>query len=114
MKKRDLLLWISVLGGPIVWLVSFEARFALVPWACTFQSKAALFGVFLAALALCAVGATIGWRQWRALGENRPTSEGGAFWRSNFMAIGGMALSAGCGMILVAQAIPEFMLGACQ
>jgi hypothetical protein len=114
MKKQDLLLWISVLGGPIVWLLSFEARFALVPWACTFQSKMALFGVLIAALVLCGSCAMIGWQQWKALGENPPTSEGGAFWRSNFMAVGGMVLSAGCSMILIAQAIPEFMLGPCQ
>ena len=114
MNKQDLLLWISVLGGPIVWLSSFEARFALVPWACTFQSKMALFGVFLAALVLCAACGWIGWSRWRALGANGPSSEGGAFPRSNFMAICGVVLSAGCAMILVAQAIPEFVLGACQ
>lgn len=114
MKRQNLLLWISVLGGPLVWLCSFEARFALVPWACTFQSKAALFGVAVAALALCAGCGLIGWRQWRVLGENGPSSEGGAFWRSTFMAIGGIVLSAGCFMILIAQTIPEIMLRACQ
>ena len=114
MKRQNLLLWISVLGGPIVWLSSFEARFALVPWACTFQSKLALFGVAIAALALCAMFAVIGWRQWKVLGENGPSSEGGAFWRSTFMAIGGVVLSASCFIILIAQTIPEIMLGACQ
>jgi hypothetical protein len=114
MKSQNLLLWISVLGGPLVWLSSFEARFALVPWACTFQSKLALFGVAIAALVLCAACAMIGWRQWKALGEHGPTGEGGALSRSTFMAIGGMVLSIGCFMILIAQTIPELMLGACQ
>ncbi len=114
MKNQNLLLWISVLGGPIAWLFSFEARFALVPWACTFQSKAALFGVAIAALLICAACAILGWREWKVLGENGPTGEGGAFWRGTFMAIGGIVLSAGCFMILIAQTIPELMLGACQ
>jgi len=114
MKNQNLLLWISVLGGPFVWLCSFEARFAMVPWACTFQSKLALFGIAIAALVLCAGSAMLGWRVWRALGEHGPSSEGGALWRSNFMAIGGIVLSIGCFMILIAQTIPEVMLGACQ
>ena len=114
MNRQDILLWIIVLGGPLVWLCSFEARFALVPWACTFQSKMALFGVFLVALALCAGCGWIGWSQWKALGAQGPTGDGGAVWRSNFMAISGVVLSAGCAMILIAQAIPEFVLGACQ
>jgi hypothetical protein len=114
MKNQNLLLWISVLGGPFVWLCSFEARFALVPWACTFQSKLALFGIAVVALLLCAGCAMLGWRQWKELGEHGPNGEGGALWRSNFMAIGGIVLSAGCFMILIAQTIPELMLGACQ
>jgi hypothetical protein len=114
MTKQNLLLWISVLGGPIVWLSSFEARFALVPWACTFNNKMALFGVAIAALILCAVCALIGWRQWKTLGEHVPSSEGGAYWRSTFMAVGGIVLSVGSFMILIAQTIPEVMLGACQ
>lgn len=114
MMRRNLLLWISVLGGPLVWLSSFEARFALVPWACTFQNKAGLYAVFAAALLLCATCAFIGWTQWRAMGENGPSAEGGTVPRANFMAIGGMVLSIGCGMIVIAQFIPEVVLGACQ
>jgi hypothetical protein len=51
---RDFALWIGILAGPIVWLVSFEASFALVPWACLFQAKLALYSVRILALALAA------------------------------------------------------------
>lgn len=114
MTRRNLLLWISVLGGPIVWLSSFEARFALVPWACTFDSKAGLFAVFAVAFILCLICAFLGWSQWKQMGGHGPTSEGNTLARANFMAIGGMVLSVGCAMILVAQFIPEAILGACQ
>ncbi len=112
--NRNLALWVSVLGGPVIWLCSFEARFALAPWACTFQSKAALFGVALAALLLCAASGSLAWREWKALGEHGPSSEDGAVPRSTFMAIGGIVLSAGCFMIVLAQSIPEIVLGACE
>ncbi len=114
MTRRNVLLWISVLGGPLVWLSSFETRFALVPWACTFQNKAALFVVFAVSLLLCLICAFIGWAEWKQLGSGQPTAEAGPTARSTFMAIGGMITSVGCGVILIAQLIPELILGACQ
>jgi hypothetical protein len=112
--NRNLILWIVVLGAPLAWLCSFEAIFALAPWACTFQSKLALYGVSGAALIACAGCGALAWTQWKSLGEGGPSSEAGVLPRSNFMAIGGLILSAGCFMIVVAQAIPEIMLGACE
>jgi hypothetical protein len=112
--KRNLALWIGVLGGPITWLCSFEARFALAPWACTFQSKLALHGVGCAAVLLCAAFALLSWREWKALGEQEPVAAGGAPARSTFMAIGGIVLSIGCLLIVIAQTIPEMILGACE
>lgn len=112
--NRNLALWTGLLGGPIIWMCSFEARFALAPWACTFQNKWALYGVALAALILCGGCALLSWQHWKALGEQGPSSAGDTVARSNFMAISGVVISAGCGMVVIAQAIPEFMLGACQ
>ncbi len=113
--NRNLALWISVLGGPIVWLCSFEARFALAPWACTFQSKAALLW-----RGDCGAAALRGLRTaWPGGSGKRSGEQGRApkavpIPRGNFMAIGGMVMSVGCFMIVIAQTIPEFMLGACQ
>lgn len=112
--KRDIALWAGVLGGPITWLSSFEARFALAPWACTFQNKWALHGVAALALLLCAGFALLSYRQWKTLGEHGPSGEGGAIPRSTFMAIGGVALSLACFVVVFAQTIPEVVLGACQ
>lgn len=112
--NRNVLLWIGVLGGPLTWLASFEARFALAPWACTFQSKAALFGVAVVAILLCATFALLSWRQWKLLGQQRVTAEGSPIARENFMAVGGIVLSGGCLLIVLAQSIPELILGACQ
>ena len=107
-------LWTGVLGGPIIWLSSFEARFALSPWACTFQSKSALHAVATGALLLCAGCAWLSFRQWRALGAQESSPEAGVVPRSNFLAILGVVLSCGCAMIVIAQAIPEILLQACE
>jgi hypothetical protein len=97
-----------------VWLCSFEARFALAPWACTFQSKLALFGAGLLAALLCLGLATLAWREWKRLGENAPSPQGSAIPRATFMAIGGIVLGVGCCLIVIAQTIPEVLLGACE
>lgn len=112
--KPDVALWTGLLGGPVVWLASFEARFALAPWACTFQNKWALHAVAIAALMLCAGCALLSFQRWRALGEQQPSPDAGPLPRSTFLAILGIAISCGCGLIVIAQAIPEFVLGACE
>jgi hypothetical protein len=112
--SRDLALWTVVLAGPTVWLCSFEANFALAPWACTFQSKAALYLVSFAALALCAASLVWAWRLWRQLGAEWNAEGGGAVPRGRAMAISGVVLSGGFLIVVLAQAIPELMLESCQ
>ncbi len=112
--SRNFALWTGFLGGPFIWLCSFEARFALAPWACTFQNKWALHGVAIAGLILCLGCAALSWSQWKAAGEQPPSASEGVQPRSNFLAILGIVTSLGCGMIVIAQAIPEFVLAACE
>ena len=112
--SRSVALWIGVLGGPFLWLCSFEARFALAPWACTFDNKWALHGVAIAALILCLVCALISYREWKLISRGELSPDAGAIPRANFMAILGIFVSCGCAMIVVAQTIPEIVLGACM
>ena len=112
--NQTLTLWTSVLTGPVVWLCSFEARYAWVPWACTFQAKLALYLIALLSLVLNAVAGLIAWRQWKLIGVEAPGETGGAIGRSRFMALGGLVLSASFSLVIVAQTIPEVMLGSCE
>jgi hypothetical protein len=111
---RDFALWTGILAGPIVWLVSFEATFALAPWACLFQTKLALYVVRILALALAAGSGVLAWRQWSELGREQPGEGGGALPRSRIMALGGVLLSSLFFIVILAQAIPELVLGACE
>jgi hypothetical protein len=112
--KRDVILWTCVLAGPIVWLFSFEANFALAPWACTLQAKIGLYLVSLAALILCAGSGLLAWREWSALGKEWPGGAGGSEARSRIMAVGGVLLSAMFFLVVLAQAVPEVLLQACE
>jgi hypothetical protein len=112
--RRDLLLWTVVLAPPIIWLLSFEAVFALAPWACTFQTKLALYLVSLCAFLIEAGSGALAWRQWKKSGREWATHAGRPLYRGRFMAIGGLVFSAGFATIVVAQAIPALVLGACE
>jgi len=111
---RDFAMWTGILAGPIVWLISFEAKFALAPWACVFQAKLASYIVSIFALALAAGSGMLAWRQWNELGREVPGDGEGALPRSRIMAIGGVLLSALFFLMILAQAIPELVLGACE
>ena len=113
-SRRDLLLWTTDLGAPIIWLFSFQAVFALAPWACIFQVKAWLYFVSLLALALELGIAALAWSQWKALGAEAPGDGGGSLPRARIMSIAGVIFGLGFAMVVVAQAIPELVLGPCQ
>ncbi len=112
--NRNFALWTSILAGPIVWLLSFEANFALAPWACIFQAKLALYIVSLIALILSAASGALAWAQWTQLGREWPDQAGTVISRARIMAVAGVLLSTMFCIVIIAQAIPEIVLGACQ
>jgi hypothetical protein len=112
--NRDLALWTGILAGPTVWLLSFEANFALAPWACEFNNKIALIVVTLVALILVAGSGLLAWREWNAVGKVWPGGAGGALARERIMAAGGVLFSAMFFLVILAQGIPNLLMGACD
>ena len=112
--NRDVALWTGIFAGPVVWLLSFEANFALAPWACEFQNKLALFIVTVLALILVASAGLLAWREWKAVGKTWPGGAGGTLAREQIMAGSGILVSAMFFLVIVAQAIPNLILGACD
>ena len=111
---RDFALWTGLLAGPIIWLVSFEANFALAPVACDTQGKVALYTVSILALVLSAGSGLLAWREWGELGKQSPGDGEGTLPRTRIMAIGGVLLSVLFFLVILAQAIPEVMLKECD
>ncbi|MFL6417534.1 MAG: hypothetical protein ACJ74Y_17910 [Bryobacteraceae bacterium] len=113
-SRRDLLLWTTDLGPPIVWLFSFQANFTLAPWACIFQVKVWLYFVSLLALVLELGIAALAWSQWKALGAELPGQGEGPVPRARIMALTGIVFGLGFAMVVLAQSIPAIVLGACE
>ncbi len=112
--NREFALWTGVLAGPILWLFSFQAKFAWAPWACTFQTKLALYLVAFVAVALTAGSGVLAWSQWKELGGSSDIHGEGALPRSRFMALAGMVFAVGFSLVILAQSIPDLILRACE
>ena len=112
--RHNLALWAGILVGPIVWLTSFFANFALAPWACTFRWKSALFTVSAAALTVTTASGLIAYGEWRRVGVAPPGEAGGVMARTRAMALGGVLLSGLSILIIISQAVVETVLGACD
>ena len=112
--SRDLALWTGILGGPFIWLASFEALFALNPWACTFQTKLVLYIVSTAAFLFSLSAALLALREWNALKREADPGNDEKLSCRRTMAFGGVALSGFACLVIIAQAIPEAVLGPCQ
>jgi len=113
-SRRDLLLWGIDLGPPIIWLFSFQANFTWAPWACIFQVKAWLYFISVLALVLEFGIAMVAWSQWKALGAELPGQGAGSLPRARMMALAGMVFGIGFALVVLAQAIPSVVLGACE
>jgi hypothetical protein len=112
--KRETILWISVLTGPIVWFSSLEVNFALSPVLCGMQSKAPVYWVSIASLAITALSGMLAWRQWREVGRPNATPRFGPPSPLRWLAIAGMSLSCFSFLVILAQTVPIAILAGCE
>ncbi len=113
MSRRDVILWIAVLVGPVIWFAHQLANFALAPWACVLGWKPALYVISVVCLAIAAASGLLAHSQWQQLGRASAGEAGGSVPRARALAAGGMALSAMFFLVILAQGIAEAILGAC-
>ena len=85
--------------APMAWFASLEANFALAPLACAGHGKNMLLLVSAVALGLAVASGLLAWtqRNW----DRR-------------LAITGAVFSALFSLVIVAQAIPNLILGGCE
>src|SRR3954462_11298920 len=85
--------------APMAWFASLEANFALAPLACAGHGKGALLLVSAVAMGLAGTGCLFAWTQ-RDYHRR--------------LAFSGAAISLLFTIVIVAQAIPNLMLGGCE
>lgn len=107
-------LWIAALAGPIVWFASMLANFALTDKVCSWGGKGALFVIVVAALVLTGSAGLVAWRFWRQAGSEFPGEIAGSVGYRRTLALAGVLLSASFFVVIIAQAVPNLMLGGCE
>jgi len=85
--------------APMAWFASLEANFAMAPLACAGHGKSMLLLISGAALGLTVLSGLLAWTQ-RSLHRR--------------LAISGTVISALFTIVVLAQAIPNLMLGGCE
>ena len=96
---RQAFLATGLVLAPMAWFASLEANFALAPLACAGHGKSMLLLISSVALGLAAVSGLLAWTQ------------------RNFhrrLAVSGAVVSVLFSVVIIAQAIPNLMLGGCE
>ena len=102
-RPSSVALWFGALGGPIAWLIDLQIRYALVEYACRNHAAWIMWLVTLGALALALIAALVGFAH-RASDERRV----------RFMALAGGAISTLFALAIIAMAVPDLFLRACD
>jgi hypothetical protein len=109
-----LLLWTSMLAGPLAFAINLQIGYALVKWACSREQTFLLPLVSVLALALTAWGA---WLGWTCLVKVRAAAneEGGRLIdRSYFMAVVAIGLNALLALWILTTMFPQAVLSPCE
>lgn len=100
---RDVALWFGALGGPAAWLIDLQIRYAIVEYVCRNHAGWIMWLVTLGTLALAVIAALVAFAH-RAAEEKRV----------RFMALAGGAISTLFSLAIIAMAVPDLFLRACD
>jgi len=107
-------LWVGFLGAPAAWLFNLQTNLTLVPWTC---AHGKFFLVHLSSLFFLGLALSAGFlvkASCRAV-ERAPEAgkNEGIHQVSHFMSVVGLWMSALFSLLIIAQAIPTFILSPC-
>jgi hypothetical protein len=106
--------WFGVLGAPIAWVADHSLSYSLTQHACStgkfFELK--LVSLVMVAIALLAV--LCAWRNRVHSGTAIPNDAGDPLGRTNFMGVLGLLISTFFTAVIIANAVPRFILTPCE
>ncbi|MDB6005319.1 MAG: hypothetical protein JWR15_2306 [Prosthecobacter sp.] len=109
---NNLALWLMFLGSPVVWLLSLQVSYTMLPYACAWHSRWPLL-LTSAVSALLALGnAAWGWRCRGALDAHSPTDP--SVKRARFMARLGAWQSLLFALLIALQGVAVCFLDPCR
>jgi hypothetical protein len=108
------LLWTSMLAGPLAWALNLQVGYALVKWACSRDQTFVLTLVGALTFAGTVAGAYVGWL---CLLKVRGTADelgGRIIDRSYFVAVVAVGLNLLLALLIAVSSVHQFMLSPCE
>jgi hypothetical protein len=113
-ERRDVLLWLAVLAGPLAWAAQLQINYAFAPTACDLGGKTLLHLVSLGAFLVAAAGALLARIWWKKLPDGSAEMGDAEESRARFMALSGMMLGAFFAIVIAASDVPNWTLRVCD
>jgi hypothetical protein len=114
-RKFDRKLWVSMLGGPVLWLIYLQTAYVLVQPACTSGEKSVLHITSAFFLGLTIAMGVISLGQWTQVGRGWPSEEEEAHsGRQRSMAMIGILQSGLFGLLIITSWAAISILNPCE
>jgi hypothetical protein len=111
--RNDAMLLVGIFTGPVVWAADHTISYALVPHACSTGHHYVLHLATALSLLLTLGGFFLAMSSYNRLARGAHQDGDSIFDRDRFMSILGMAMSIAFCIVIIASAIPRFMLDPC-
>ena len=108
------LLWTSMLAGPLAWGLNLQVGYALVKWACSREQAFVLTVVAVITFAATLAGAYLGWSCLLTVRAAADELGGRTIDRSYFMAVIAVGLNLLLALLIAVSSVHQFLLSPCE
>ena len=109
----DVSQWVGVLAAPVALAAQLQINYMMATWACVNGNAWAMHLVSALAVAVAGAGILLSRRNWRAAGEEWPSTEGGSIARSRFLGAVGTLLGVVILVVILALWLTIVVMGPC-
>ena len=101
-------------AGPAAWFLDLQISYAMVKWTCEHDLRWSLLPISLGSLLLVAGGSALSWTSFVKLRGEAAEDGARIVDRSYFLALGGLALNAIFGLLILTSLAPRLLLSPCE
>lgn len=112
--RTPLGLWWSLIAGFAAWAFDLGFSYVLEQHSCSTGQHYVMHVISIACLAIALTGFGTGWVEFRSFPGTTSEEGGSHFDRAHFQALLGMAFSLAFALVVIAGAVPRWIVGPCE